>query len=57
LVKTAGMVGHDLRNPLQTIIGELYLAKNDVESLSEGEVKSNLNESLQAIEEQSSLHG
>jgi PAS domain S-box-containing protein len=50
--QTAGMVGHDLRNPLQTIIGELYLAKNEVDSLSEGESKSNLQESIQAIEEQ-----
>jgi PAS domain S-box-containing protein len=50
--QTAGMVGHDLRNPLQTIAGELYLAKIEVESLSEGEPKSNLQESLQTIEEQ-----
>jgi PAS domain S-box-containing protein len=50
--QTAGMVGHDLRNPLQTVIGELYLAKNEVVSLAEGEVKNNLNESLQVIEEQ-----
>jgi PAS domain S-box-containing protein len=50
--QTAGMVGHDLRNPLQTIAGELYLAKKEVESLSEGEVKSNLQESLQTMEEQ-----
>ncbi len=27
--QTAGMVGHDLRNPLQTVIGELFLAKID----------------------------
>ncbi len=50
--QTAGMVGHDLRNPLQTITGELYLAKIDVGELSEGEIKSNLQESLQIIEEQ-----
>jgi PAS domain S-box-containing protein len=50
--QTAGMVGHDLRNPLQTVIGELYLAKGEVKSLAEGEVKSNLQESIQAIEEQ-----
>jgi PAS domain S-box-containing protein len=50
--QTAGMVGHDLRNPLQTITGELYLAKIDVGELSEGKIKSNLQESLQAIEEQ-----
>ncbi len=50
--QTAGMVGHDLRNPLQTITGELYLAKNEVNSLDDGEVKNNLKESIQVIEEQ-----
>jgi len=50
--QTAGMVGHDLRNPLQAVIGELYLARSEVESLPEGELKSNLQESIQIIEEQ-----
>jgi PAS domain S-box-containing protein len=50
--QTAGMVGHDLRNPLQTIIGELYLAKNEVDSLPQGEAKNNLQESIHVIEEQ-----
>lgn len=50
--QTAGMVGHDLRNPLQTVIGELYLAKCEVESLAEGEVKRDLQESIHVIEEQ-----
>ena len=50
--QTAGMVGHDLRNPLQTIIGELYLAENEVNSLIECEVKKNLQESIHVIEEQ-----
>ncbi len=50
--QTAGMVGHDLRNPLQTVIGELYLAKNEVKTLAEGEVKNNLQESIHMIEEQ-----
>ena len=50
--QTAGMVGHDLRNPLQTITGELYLAKIDVDSLDECEAKSNLQESIHVIEEQ-----
>src|SRR5690554_7068410 len=27
--ETAGMVGHDIRNPLQAIAGELYLAKTE----------------------------
>ncbi len=50
--QTAGMVGHDLRNPLQTVIGELYLAKCEVESLSEGQAKSSLTDSIHVIEEQ-----
>ena len=52
--ETAGMVGHDLRNPLQTITGELYLAKDEVKSLPEGEQKKNLQESIEVIEEQAS---
>ena len=50
--QTAAMVGHDLRNPLQSITGELYLAKCEVESLPQSELKSNLQESMQIIEEQ-----
>jgi signal transduction histidine kinase len=47
------MVGHDLRNPLQTIIGELYLAKKDVDSLiGDPEAKDTLQESIRVIEEQ-----
>jgi signal transduction histidine kinase len=26
--QTAGMIGHDIRNPLQAIVSELYLAKD-----------------------------
>jgi PAS domain S-box-containing protein len=50
--QTAGMVGHDLRNPLQSIIGEVYLAKGELDSLPDGENKRCLQESVQAIEEQ-----
>jgi PAS domain S-box-containing protein len=50
--QTAGMVGHDLRNPLQTILGELYLAKSVINSLSDEDAKRNLLENIQAIEEQ-----
>ena len=46
------MVGHDLRNPLQTITGELYLAKTEVEAFLDSETKRNLQENLQIIEEQ-----
>ena len=50
--QTAGMVGHDLRNPLQTITGELYLANAEVDSLESSTVKMNLQDSLRIIEEQ-----
>ena len=49
--QTAGMVGHDIRNPLQAIVGELYLAKDDVASLAESSAKENLKETIGAIEE------
>jgi PAS domain S-box-containing protein len=50
--QTAAMVGHDLRNPLQTILGELYLANCSINSLSDEDVKRNLRENMQTIEEQ-----
>jgi signal transduction histidine kinase len=50
--QTAGMVGHDLRNPLQSITGEVYLAKGELDSLPDGETKSCLQESIQTIEAQ-----
>jgi signal transduction histidine kinase len=50
--ETAGMIGHDIRNPLQSIIGELYLAKSDLNYLSDGEAKKSLTESILSIEEQ-----
>ena len=48
---TAGMVGHDIRNPLQAITGDVYLAKGDLALMPDGEAKDGLNESLAAIEE------
>ncbi len=50
--QTAGMVGHDLRNPLQTLTSELYLAKSEVDQLPQDTAKANLQESLQTIEDQ-----
>ena len=49
--QTAGMVGHDIRNPLQAIAGELYLAKNELDSLSDSESKKNLQENITNMEE------
>ena len=47
---TAGMVGHDIRNPLQSIVGDLYLAKADVASMPKSEEKASVQESLESIE-------
>ncbi len=48
--KTAGMVGHDIRNPLQSIAGELYLSKTELSEIPDGKVKENITESLASIE-------
>jgi PAS domain S-box-containing protein len=47
----AGMVGHDIRNPLQAISSEVYLLKSDLESMPEGEAKEGMKESLAGVEE------
>ena len=47
---TAGMVGHDIRNPLQAITGDVYLAKLEVDSMLNSERKASLQESLDAVE-------
>jgi signal transduction histidine kinase len=49
--QTAGMVGHDIRNPLQAITSELYLERLEVDTLPEGEAKKNLLEGIQNMEE------
>jgi PAS domain S-box-containing protein len=51
---TAGMVGHDIRNPLQAITSDVYLAKTDLASIPESEEKKNLQESLEEIEKNTS---
>jgi len=50
--QTAGMVGHDIRNPLQAIVSAIYLAKEDLASLPQSEIKESLIESMKEIEEQ-----
>jgi signal transduction histidine kinase len=44
------MVGHDIRNPLQAITGDVYLAKTELASIPESEEKKSALESLQEIE-------
>ena len=46
---TAGMVGHDIRNPLQAITSDLYLAKTELATTPETEEKKNALESLDEI--------
>ncbi len=47
---TAGMVGHDIRNPLQAITGDVFLAKTDLIAIPESEEKTSIQESLSEIE-------
>ncbi len=47
---TAGMVGHDIRNPLQAITGDVYLAKLELSSTIDSEEKKNALESLAEIQ-------
>ncbi len=48
---TAGMVGHDIRNPLQAIIGDLFLSKKEIDELPDSPIKLCLRDCLQAIED------
>jgi len=48
---TAGMVGHDIRSPLQAIAGALYLLSSGVASLPEGEAKESIKESIASVKE------
>lgn len=49
--QTAGMIGHDIRNPLQALLGDAYLLKSDVASLPESEVKKSLEASVNSVQE------
>jgi len=48
--QTAGMVGHDIRNPLQAITSDVFLLKSDLSVVPEGEEKEGMKESLDGIE-------
>ncbi|MGE5533295.1 MAG: ATP-binding protein [Bacillota bacterium] len=50
--QTAGMVGHDLRNPLQSIAGNVFLIKQDVDDSPDSQCKRSVQESLNSIQEQ-----
>jgi PAS domain S-box-containing protein len=46
---TAGMVGHDIRNPLQAIVSDVYLLRSELSSLPDGDAKESMKESLDGI--------
>ncbi|XHH09910.1 MAG: PAS domain-containing protein [Candidatus Bathyarchaeia archaeon] len=48
---TAGMVGHDIRNPLQALVSEVYLIKTELANLPQSGTKKCINESLDSIEQ------
>jgi PAS domain S-box-containing protein len=47
---TVGMVGHDIRNPLQAIVGDIYLLKEYLKSMPESKNQKEVTESLNSIE-------
>jgi PAS domain S-box-containing protein len=47
---TAGMVGHDIRNPLQAIFSDTFLLRLNMDTLSESKVKDDVIESLDSID-------
>ena len=49
--QTAGMVGHDIRNPLQAIVGDLYLLNDDIQAIPQQEAKQSAIENIEAINE------
>jgi signal transduction histidine kinase len=48
----AGMIGHDIRNPLQAIISELYFAKESIKESQNDKGSTTILESIQIIQEQ-----
>jgi PAS domain S-box-containing protein len=46
---TAGMVGHDIRNPLQAMLSDIFLIKSELASLT-GEIDAQVSESLDSLE-------
>jgi signal transduction histidine kinase len=44
------MVGHDIRNPLQGILSDVYLVKSDLSLMQDSSEKNNIQESLKEME-------
>ncbi len=50
--QTAGMIGHDIRNPLQAIVNELYIAKKKVNKEADSKEKKEILDILNLIQDQ-----
>ena len=48
---TAGMVGHDIRNPLQAMVSDVYLLKDFLTAIPEMPIKNEVAESLESLEQ------
>ncbi len=48
--QTAGMVGHDIRNPLQAMMGDVYLLKNYLSDITATPIKTDITESIEGVE-------
>jgi signal transduction histidine kinase len=46
------MIGYDIRIPLQAITGELFLMKQEIDTLPDSPRKVNVQESLRTLQEQ-----
>jgi PAS domain S-box-containing protein len=49
--QTAGMVGHDIRNPLQAITSDMYLITEEVKAMNDGESKKAILENVESVSE------
>jgi signal transduction histidine kinase len=49
--QTAGMVGHDIRNPLQAITSDMYLITEEIKSVKDCDNKKAIFESIDSINE------
>jgi two-component system CheB/CheR fusion protein len=49
--ETAGMVGHDIRNPLQAITSDLYLLNDELKCIPESKSRKAMEESIESIEQ------
>ncbi|HSV49086.1 MAG TPA: PAS domain S-box protein [Candidatus Acidoferrales bacterium] len=47
--QTAGMVGHDIRNPLQAITGDMYLISEELKTIKDIDSKRSIMESIESV--------